>query len=273
MLLSRLISYSIPFNQFCHLKMYTKIICDCLCMFSGVMVTLIALDRYIHMRFLNRYSAWMTSKRAIMLVIFNGCLCSFVAAVQILAYTRNLYSSVLLVMNSVAIFLIVSTSIAYFYAYRSLNTRTKQLDFERSAPGPATTARRKRNPTKEFLKAMIAVLSTLIFCFTPYVIASALAYVYRNTQMSEAKGVIIFFYISRCFVCMNSSLNATLFMALNKELRVYVLRVISFGHLEEGSSTAVPHDKPGYVSFDRSMQPTTSGIQPKFIERVDQNNA
>ena len=234
MLLSRSVYYFIPFNRFCNLKAFSDILCDSLCMFSGVMVTLIALDRYIHMRFLNRYSVWMTKRRAIMLIFINGCLCSVVGAVQILAYLGDWYHLVLLIHNCFAILMIVGTSMGYFNAYRSLNMRTKQLDFGRSLPNASSGARGKRNPTKEFLKAMIAILSTFMISFTPFVISSAIKYAYRNQEVDYS--MIIFFYIARLFVCMNSSLNAVLYLSLNRELRIYARHVVSLGYFEDTTS-------------------------------------
>ena len=242
LLVSRLVSYRISFAQFCHLKAYADIVCDCLCMFSGIMVSLIALDRYIHMRFLNQYSIWMTQRRATMLIILNGSLCVIVGIVQVLAYLRGWHNLVLLILNCIAILLILGTSTGYFYAYKSLHVRTKQVDFDRSLPKNANTARPKRNPTKEFLKAMIAILSSFMICFTPFVIMSALKFANRNQTVSEARTIIILFYISRLFVCANSSLNAILYLSLNRELRVYALHTVSFGHFEYSSSTNPPQE-------------------------------
>lgn len=241
MLLSRIVYYFVPFSRFCELKAFSDIVCDSLCMFSGIMVTLIALDRYIHMRFLNRYSVWMTKRRAIMLIIFNGCTCSLMGAIQILAYLGEWYHLVLLIQNCIAILMIVGTSMGYFNAYRSLNMRTKQLDFGRSLPNTSSGARGKRNPTKEFLKAMIAILTTFMISFTPFVVSSALKFAYRNQNISDSK--IIFSYIARLFVCMNSSLNAVLYLSLNRELKIYARQVVSFGYFEDTISATPSKEK------------------------------
>ena len=242
LMVSRLVSYRISFTQFCHLKTYADIVCDCLCMFSGIMVSLIALDRYIHMRYLNQYSIWMTQRRATMLIILNGSLCLIVGIVQVLAYLGGWHNLVLLILNCIAILLIVGTSTGYLYAYKSLHLRTKQVDFDRSLPKNTNRAKPKRNPTKEFLKAMIAILSAFMICFTPFVIMSALKFATRNQTVSETKTTIILFYISRLFVCANSSLNAILYLTLNRELRVYALHSVSFGHFEYSTSTNPPQE-------------------------------
>ena len=253
MLITRSASYFNSFAQFCDLKAYADIICDTLCMFSGVMVTLIALDRYIHMRFLNRYSVWMTKRRAILLVILNGSICFVVGGIQILAYLGHWYHLVLLIQNCVAILLIVSTSTVYIYAYKSLSIRTKQIDFGRSAPKNSNGKRRKRNPSKEFLKAMVAILSMFMICFTPFVVSSALKFAYLNKSVKESMAVIIIFYISRILVCMNSSLNAVLYISLNKDLRVYALQIASFGYFEDTSSIIPPVENvPSRIAFSRN---------------------
>lgn len=237
LLLSRIVLHSVSFTHYCNLKRYSDIICDSLCMFSGIMVILIALDRYIHMRFLNRYSAWMTRRRAALLVICNVALSSLAAAAQVFAHLNNFYPLMNLVLNGIAILIISGASVAYFSAFRSLNRRTKQLEFQTAR---SNDARRKRNPTREFLKAMVSVLSALAFTFTPFVITSALVFVKRNNLVSAERTVIILYLTSRLFVCTNSSLNAVLYIILNRELRVYVLHIVSFGYLEKSSTDSQP---------------------------------
>lgn len=237
MLASRTVAYMSSFHYHCQLKRYADILCDSLCTFSGVMVLLVALDRYIHMRYLNRYSAWMTKRRAIFLVISNSVLgLSMVVVQAIVAFRGNAYSLIHMTLNGIAIGIIVTASTVYFYAFRSLNMRTKQLDLQQNAQPHSKKVQYRRNPTKEFLKAMVSILTLLLLTFTPFVISSTLMFFNRNELASSSRFVIILYYVSRLLVCMNSSLNAITYIALNRELRKYVLRVASFGSIDDSST-------------------------------------
>ena len=238
MLLTRIVIY-VTNEHSCSLITYTYIACDSLCGFSAIMITLIAVDRFIHMRFLNRYSDWMNSQRAITMVLFNVFISVIIVGVQVLGHFENSYVFSHVVLNCIAIGLMISASFVYCNAYRSLNRRTRQLNLERSLPvnttseannNPAGNAgalvpRRKRNASQEFLKVMVIVLTSLILTYTPFVVSWTVIYMYRENEQINDK-ILLFHFFSRLFVCINSSLNATLFLSMNRELRRYASRVL-----------------------------------------------
>lgn len=216
---SRTVFLSINGVDFEEIKTYSDIACDTLCQFSYTTVLLVAIDRYFHMRLLTRYSQVMTKKRALILILANAAICLSFLILRIIGYLKGFYSMSLTVYQLSAIFFAVTVSSIYCHTFRSMEKRTKQLNL---ATTNAPVAVKRRDPTKEFQKVMILILTAMALCVTPMAVFSPVQFIYEQRK-SYNKAITVWSFLARLFMCFNSTLNATIFLMVNQELKGFLL--------------------------------------------------
>ncbi len=197
-------------------------------LFSGAMILLIALDRYIHMKFSLRYNMIMTKRRAVSLVVglmFTSMILTIIelcARLFDFVFIAHVTLNVLLAIGSSCLFTL------YLKAYRSVQRQTEQMNLDRSMPSRAT---QRRNPCRELSRASFAIFASLIICYTPYSICSTVShYGYRD----ESKLSVNLEFAFLCFVHINPSSNAIIFIALNRDLRGFLKNFLKLRFSENG---------------------------------------
>ncbi len=185
-------------------------------MFSFCMIIIISLDRYIHMKYLTKYSVIMTPKRVKIMVAFAALtsisLDALVASGRIFGFpfAVQLTTNIMIVLGMVALFII------YTKAYKEIIHRTRDSDLDNNLP---TAVTQRRDPSQEFCRSVLFILSALVACYTPYMLFTFIRY-----MGSPLTGVYMEF-TSLCFVYANCSLNALIFLSLNREFKNYVVQL------------------------------------------------
>ena len=210
---SRTVFFSMNDVDFDKIKSFSDIVCDTLCVFSGTTVLFVAIDRFLHMKLLNRYSEIMTKNRAFILMLLNAAFCLALLTVESIGYFNGFYLIFLLISNFIAIYLIVTVSGIYCHTFKSVEKRTREFSKARS-----TVSQNGRNPTKQFQKVVTLVLTAFVICFAPFVIFALVQFIFQKRQIHN-EAMTVCFFTSRLLVCLNSTLNASIFLTVNKELR------------------------------------------------------
>lgn len=104
-----------PFDKYCWLISFTQFTLNTWSSFSPLMVVLIAFDRYLHMKYLERYTIIVTKKRAYSLVIFAFIAATSWSTVLIIRFPKHITS----ILKSVYFSLAIPTIAAIFLLYRS----------------------------------------------------------------------------------------------------------------------------------------------------------
>ena len=186
--------------------------------FSGLMILAIAVDRYIHMKYLVKYNLLMTNRRAVILVVFNiiATLLSSTIAVSGKMLNFGLASSLVPSLGLLGILFI--QSVLYYRAYKSIRQRTGQLNLN-SGMQPAIETVKK--PNQEFCKSVLIILSSLWICYSPAALFTAM-----YNQEPDASWIMIGFFCALLLVYINSSLNALILISFNRQLKAFVLQQI-----------------------------------------------
>eukprot|EP00794_Sanderia_malayensis_P007459 gene7459-8281_t len=217
---------------------------------SGVMIMIIALDRWVHMKFLNKYSSMMNQRTACFMILGNVVFALGIAIVSVVASVYKkffLFNAVLIIMDSIVILLIY---VAYIFTFRSVRAHMKGMrrrakendrveDYHRAqstTPALATTAAAAGAISKkvdkrdaQLAKTMVLILTSLTVCYIPYfVVGLYWSYVryYKNTMTSLALDTLV--WVSFLLVYMNSSLNAIIFILRNKQMRRLLKGLLGF---------------------------------------------
>ncbi len=118
--------------------------------------------------------------------------------------------------------------VQYARAYRALRSRVKGL-FQGAATVNAT---QQRAPKKEFAKAVLLILSSALICYAPAF--SYVTIIYMKPSLMSVQIYLSFLSL----VAVNSLLNAIIFMALNQDIKRYMMQCVNyyFRHQELSSS-------------------------------------
>ena len=112
-----------PYQNYCWLKVTTVAVSSTFNSFSSFMIFLIALDRYLHMKYLERYSIKFTKKRGYLLVIMSFALALLISISLFLTLSQLAYSTFQMVIVSTAILTLISVIILYHRALQVLRRK------------------------------------------------------------------------------------------------------------------------------------------------------
>lgn len=116
------------YAQYCWLRKFTKFSLNSCSTFSFVMIALIALDRYLHMKYLERYALIFTEKRGHYLAIAVAIFALGASSVLILPLHHVILASIRAMFCTIAILACIVTIVLYSNACKILHLNaSKQL--------------------------------------------------------------------------------------------------------------------------------------------------
>ena len=183
-----------------------------LCQFSVLMILLISLDRYLHMKYLILYNAHMSRRRGNILIICNVCTCMLLGILLILAW---LYGFYLYAVFGVVISNAVPCKIGilnYTRAYLSVRKRVKAMGVANN------TSQNISRADVQFAKGILIVLASVILRYIPYFVVAILV----SVDTYKSNDLIFAHYWSSQLVCLGIFINVVIFFALNRRLRSFV---------------------------------------------------
>ena len=116
-----------PYQNYCWLKLTVQFSLNACNYFSVFMVFLIALDRYLHMKYLDRYSLKFTKKRGYFLVLFLLSLALLLSGIFVLPLSQFTHSILIMVYFSMSVLFLISIIILYRKALYELRRKANQI--------------------------------------------------------------------------------------------------------------------------------------------------
>ena len=176
--------------------------------FSAMITVLIAVDRYIHLKYSQEYSLKMTPRRAKIILITLLLVDIGLIGVLGTALMLGFYLEMFIAFSAVSLVMLTSACVIYYNAYRSVVTHIQRTDAAVSIKGV-------RNINKDFSRAMIFILGSLVILYTPFIILKPILLHYGK----ELKWTLTVTYAAQMLLLLNCTVNATLFIGLNGKLR------------------------------------------------------
>ena len=182
--------------------------------YSFIMVALIALDRYLHMRYLERYPSVVTKKRGYCLAV-----ATFVYALTVnVIYTLPLPYNVPYISQSVHIFstspIIVSIFVLYYKAMRTVRTKASRL------------TRSVIAQTRSLSKAAKRITICVLVLTLPVITIQSLELVNKHCKFSSLTvlgNLKIFAYVTYSSIAFWSSY---IFISQNRPIRFRLSRLV-----------------------------------------------
>ena len=120
----------VPWNYYvmeCLLHLSTQFFLSSCNLFSCLMVVLVALDRYLHMRYLERYSIVFTKKRGYFLSLASFFFAIFINVILLLPVPSDAYYIIRLICSFASLPFIFATLCLYYCAMRELKRKVNQI--------------------------------------------------------------------------------------------------------------------------------------------------
>ena len=188
---------------------------------SGVMILIIAFDRFLHMKYLNEYSTYMTRKKAGLLITTNIVLACFIASCSLFASLRRTFFIFNAVLVGIEASVAVACFILYMFTYLIVHQHTNQMrqkQLEINILSPEITKNAPKQDLK-LAKTLVFILAVLSMCYFPYLILGLVWSYYKYYKgAQESKTLDILVWWSFILVYFNSSLNAIIFSARNTRI-------------------------------------------------------
>lgn len=186
--------------------------------FSSVMIMIIALDRYLHMRYLQQYSVYMTKKRCHVMILCNFMANFILAVIAVFSSFEGFFIYLNIAFTAVDALLLLAVVCLYSCTYLSIRKRVSVMDLNKGF-----SARRKRYDF-ELAKGMMFVLLSIFICYAPFNVFEAIIYFksHMNAKLTNGnKSLLIGYYWSLLIIFCSPTCNAVLFIAFNRRIRSF----------------------------------------------------
>ncbi|XP_057289793.1 melatonin receptor type 1C-like [Hydractinia symbiolongicarpus] len=184
---------------------------------SAYIIALIGFDRYIHMRYLNRYAQVITNKRVIMILTAVVLLSLTQAMVYVLGTQLNFLSKAKQITVSIDAVIAISVFTAYIMTVRVVKVHSKRTESRDMLKAVDTTVTRTAS----------RILTAIVICYIPYIIVSfthaVVSQKWDGIRKQWLEYALILGFVLTYF---NSFVNAIIFLSLNKKVKRYVTSVM-----------------------------------------------
>ena len=183
---------------------------------SGYLILVIALDRFMRMRYMVRYGALMTKKTANALVVLSMIPSLFNFTLDMVNASDAIFRYLYIILycgHGLSVFI---GCILYVLAYQSIKKRIQHSDLHTDVDSFEHRAKTNhRRADVEFSRAALLILVAITVCYIPRLAT----FLYRTVT-----GISYELYEdawARFFMLLNSTLNALILISCNRELRNY----------------------------------------------------
>ena len=185
--------------------------------FSVLMILLISVDRYLHMKHLTLYNIHMMGRRGNSLIISNVVACLLLGILFILASIYGFYTPVSIgfIVTNVILFSIFLSY--YVKAYLSVRRRVVAMEVVNN------TSQNISRTDLQFAKGILIIVTSVTLRYLPFSVFGILKSMDKNMNY----GIIVAYLWSIQLIFLGISINVVILFGLNRKLRSFVSSRIS----------------------------------------------
>ena len=207
----------------CNTEITTQAVGFIFCHFSGVMLAIIAVDRYLHIKYKNKYNSYMNSSRAIKIVAMNLSIALIVAGGSVLSSTQHTYVTFDQIMMSIDTIVILFIWLNYILIFRSIKEHMRTI-YRKDSTGNRQVLSKVRADAV-FAKTMVLIMTSQAICYFPYFLSSALRSKKDVVHRESWLGTFRLWSLLLVYLC--SSINALIFILRNAKIKRHFFRQFS----------------------------------------------
>ena len=231
-------------QPFCILEHIAQSTTFTICQFTGIMVVIITLDRYLHMKHLTHYNSHMTQCRANILISLNVSSCFITATLITLASIYGyIFQFEVSLVTVYSVFVLV-IFVLYVKTFIDLKKRVNTMKSIHNGVlnRQARLTHKRQKSEMIFVKGMIFVLTGTGLCYLPCFLAGT---VWAYTKYVISHEPQAWLHSALFWACLlmysNSTLNPIIMMTFNKRLRGQVFSLIKPGFMESSTENETIH--------------------------------
>ena len=195
--------------------------------YSGFMVVVISIDRYLHMKHLNNFNVYMTSNRIKFLTFFGIAFSLAMGIVQTSSIFFGLYVQMRIFTLTANVILSFIGIFFYLRAFLATKKRVESLHLSSNISFPS--ANHIRRADLQFAKGVLIILISLSLCYFPYFLTGILLS-FKIVQGKDRTGIgstfYLVFYCTILFVFMVPLMNALVLCRFNRAVRKYFICLV-----------------------------------------------
>ena len=194
------------FYNYCSLQVAARFSISITTSFSIAMIALVALDRYFHMKYLERYPTIITKQRSYCLTL--GCLCMCVAfnASRYLSMNGSIIPETVSVLLWIPMF--ISIACLYYSAYRKLQMKaSSQIN---------QIVRSALHEGKKFAKTGKLVVISIGLLTMPLYIYRALQQIMKHNSFMQSVSIDIYTWLANLLLFSNAFSSSIIFITQNR---------------------------------------------------------
>ena len=206
------------FDSNCYLKVATQFLHRLLLGFSYGMVILIALDRFLHIKYLQRYPIIMPERRMYYLICFTFLYYTLTAFISSMPFLRVYMKVGNIVHTLLAAIGMTTVFVLYYKTMRSINRRVSSID---SIVMQSTIAQ-----IKTIFNVALSISICTLALLTPYIIGIIILEVRSSDQEQNRTELTIFKWFTYLTTHVNGVCNCIIFVLYNRPVKQFIVRRI-----------------------------------------------
>ena len=209
------------FQDRCFLKEFVQTVTNLTCIFSVTMIGVIALDRYFHMKYLERYPSKMTNRRSYCIALF--CLCCtallVIGEILMLIFDRNRISILQFAILCAWFPFFVCIVVLYYKAYKSLQSRASSQ--------VSQIMKNALQESRKFAKIARLIVISLGFLTTPMLVYVGLQYANHLSHVIDQHKMNVLFWFALLLHTANGFTSSIIFMSYNTSVKQLLGRIVT----------------------------------------------
>ena len=195
------------------LLLFHQAICVCFGQSSGLMLLMVAFDRYLHMKHLNFYNAYMTKRKSSFFILGSAIISLAAGIAFMFGSLGSAIFQILIGLTLTYYFMLVLAIILYikiFLDFRSHNENTRLSNCH--------------NSEVKLFKGIFAIMLSFLVCYLPFLSFNAYFYYsHESGNITEDLGTKLFLANILLFEIMltESSINSIILFSCNGKLKRY----------------------------------------------------
>ena len=198
-------------NPLCNIRVATQFTHNLFLSFSFTTVLLIAIDRFLHIKYQQRYPIIATKRRGTILllfVIFCEALVAFVSSMPFLDHGGKIGQ---LVYITGATSIIISVAILYYKTFKIINRRVLSMN--------TPVMKNTFTHNKRIMNAALSISMCMIFTLTPYIIVGILSEISMRSQGKVSKELLTFKWFTYLVSLANGVCSCIIFIAQSRPVK------------------------------------------------------
>eukprot|EP00795_Rhopilema_esculentum_P016824 gene16824-8290_t len=190
---------------------------------SGGMIFIVSIDRFIHMKYLTKYSAVMTKKTAGLLIAANIITSLLLSAFLAMASIKKVYLYYKITSSPIYACFMILICHLYVRTYLSVRKRAAATNLNQNTTGQL--ANETRIAERQLAKCTMKIISSMIICFLPSLILSSIEpfLTLRGDAREYFKFALLWTYSLASY---NSAMNAIFVILQTKQIKKYLLNIV-----------------------------------------------